>query len=338
MAIKVGINGLGRIGRVVFRILMNEDEVELVGINDLMTIETLVHLIRYDSTHGRFSGSVERGDGYILVNGSRKIRITSEKDPENIPWRSLGVDYVVESSGYFPKRIQLEKHLRAGARKVILSCPAVDALDRTVILGVNDGALSAADRIISNASCTTNCLAPVLSRLDAAYGIDRAFMNTVHPFTNNQAIIDAPHKDLRRARTAGVNMIPTTSTAVEALFQVMPEMRGRFEGLAVRVPVHNGSLIEITALLKKTVTREAVNAFLLEASETDLAGILDYTDDPIVSADIVGDPHSGIIDARCTKVLGGNYLQLVVWYDNETGYSNRIVDLLKRVGRLDGRL
>ncbi len=317
---------------------MNEADVELVGINDLMNMETLVHLIRYDSTHGRYTGTVEQGEGCIIVNGTKRIRLSSVPDPEQIPWSEMGVDYVVESSGFFPQRQQLEKHLRAGARKVILSCPAVDALDRTVILGVNDSLLTAEDRIVSNASCTTNCLAPVLRLIDKAYGIDRAFMNTVHPFTNNQAIIDAPHKDLRRARTAGVNMIPTTSTAVEALFQVMPEMRGRFDGLAVRVPVHNGSLIELTALLKTQLTREAVNALLREASETDLQGILGYTEDPIVSSDIVGDPHSGIVDARCTKVLGGNYLQLIVWYDNETGYSSRIVDLLKKTGRLDGRL
>lgn len=335
MAVKVGVNGLGRIGRVVFRILQDVPEVELVGINDLMNAETLVHLIKYDSTHGRFKGTIEAGEGYIVANG-RKIRLTASPKPLQIPWKEMGVDYVIESSGLFTGRALLENHLTAGAKKVILSCPPKEPLDRTVIMGVNDHELLTTDCIVSNASCTTNCLAPVIKLIEQHYGIDRSFMNTIHPFTNNQAIIDAPHKDLRRARTAGVNIIPTTSTAVEALFMVMPEMRGRFDGLAVRVPVHDGSLIELSVILKQSTTAAEVNAMMMKASANELNGILSYTEDPIVSSDIIGDPHSGIVDCRCTKVMGGNFLQLIIWYDNETGYSNRIVDLLMKMARMDG--
>lgn len=334
MSVKVGINGLGRIGRVVFRILMEEPDVELVGMNDLMNTETLVHLLKYDSTHGKYSKKVEAGERCIFVDGHR-IMLGSSPDPSGIPWKEWGADYVIESSGFFTSRELLKKHLEAGARKVILSCPPKGTLDRTVVLGVNDHELQPEDRIVSNASCTTNCLAPVLKLLDQQYGIDRAFMNTVHPFTNNQAIIDAPHKDLRRARTAGVNMIPTTSTAVETLFMLLPEMKGRFDGLAVRVPVHDGSLIELSAILLQKTTVEEVNQLLRLTSEQSLNGILSYTEDPIVSSDIVGDPHSAIVDARCTKVLGGNFLQLILWYDNESGYSHRTVDLLRKLSAFD---
>ncbi len=335
MAIRVGINGLGRIGKVVFRILQNTSDLELVGINDLMGMETLVHLIKYDSTHRPFRGSIEAGKDCIVVNGKR-IAVSAYPDPVNIPWSSYGVDYVIESSGLFTTRALLQKHLDAGAKKVVLSCPPKDHPDRTVVLGVNEQQLLAKDRIISNASCTTNCLAPVLNLLNNTLGIDRAFMNTVHPFTNNQTIIDAPHKDLRRARTAGVNIIPTTSTAVEALFLVMPEMTDRFDGLAVRVPVHDGSLIELSVILQKNTTVEEVNQMMKQASDTALKGILGYTEDPIVSADIIGDSHSAIFDALSTRVLGGNFLQIIVWYDNETGYSHRIVDLLSLMGHMDG--
>jgi glyceraldehyde 3-phosphate dehydrogenase len=333
MAIRVGINGMGRIGKVVFRILSDQADIELVGINDLMELETLVHLIRYDSTHGIFKGQISSSGEDLVVNG-KKVHVSRHADPEMIPWKEWGVDIVLESSGRFTSGPLLEPHLRAGASKVILSCPAKGALDRTVVIGVNDQELTAKDRIVSNASCTTNCLAPVLKLLDTHYGIDRVFMNTIHPFTNNQVIIDAPHKDLRRARTAGVNIIPTTSTAIEALTQIMPELNGRFDGLAVRVPVHDGSLIEISAILQRNTDTVSLNRMLRLASENELRGILAYTDDPIVSADIIGDPHSGIVDGISTKVLGGNYVQLIVWYDNETGYSNRIVDLMHLMGKL----
>lgn len=335
MAIRVGINGLGRIGKVVFRILLETPDIEIVGINDLMSKETLMHLIKYDSTHGRFRGTVEAVEGGILVN-SKKIAVTAFPDPADIPWRAYDTDYVIEASGFFTSRSLLQKHIEAGAKKVILSCPPKDPMDRTVVMGVNDILLGAEDCIISNASCTTNCLAPVMMVLDKELGIDRAFMNTVHPFTNNQVILDAPHKDLRRARTGGVNIIPTTSTAVEALFLVMPEMKGRFDGLAVRVPVHDGSLIELSVLLKKQTSVAEVNQLMKTASEGALRGILGYTSDPIVSSDIIGDTHSAIFDALSTRVLGGNFLQIIVWYDNETGYSNRIVDLVIKMGCMDG--
>jgi glyceraldehyde 3-phosphate dehydrogenase len=328
MAVRVGINGLGRIGKVVFRILQGTDDIELVGINDLMSMDALVHLIRYDSTHGRFNGTVEKGEGCIIVNGKR-IAVTQFPDPSQIPWANYQTDIVIESSGLFTSRALMQKHINAGASKVILSCPPADQPDRTVVIGVNEKELKMEDRLVSNASCTTNCLAPVLKILNDQWGIDRAFMNTVHPFTNNQSIIDAPHKDLRRARTAGVNIIPTTSTAVETLFLVMPELRGRFDGLAVRVPVHDGSLIELSAILKQDVTPAEVNRIMKEASQGAFKGILDYTQDPIVSSDIVGNTHSCIVDALSTRVLGGNFLQMIVWYDNETGYSNRIIDLIR---------
>jgi glyceraldehyde 3-phosphate dehydrogenase len=337
MAVRVGINGFGRIGKVVFRILENYPLIEVVVINDLMDISTLEHLLKYDSTHRRFKGTVTKGEGCINVNG-KEVKVTAFSDPVEIPWKEMKVDYVLESSGLFTKRSLLEKHLHAGAQKVVLSCPPKDKLDRTVVIGVNDHDLKKEDRIISNASCTTNCLAPVLKLLDDNYGVDRAFMNTVHPFTNNQTIIDAPHKDLRRARTAGVNIIPTTSTAVETLIMVMPEMINRFDGLAVRVPVHDGSLIELSAILKKNVTKEEVNILMKRASENGMCNILSYTDDPIVSSDIIGDPHSGIFDAMSTRVLGGNFVQTITWYDNESGYSHRIVDLLIKMARLDGKI
>ena len=324
---------MGRIGKVVFRILSEREEFKIVGINDLMDIGTLVHLIRYDSTHGRFGGQLQAGEGQIIVNGEA-VKVSCCADPDHIPWNNWEADIVLESSGRFTTRPLLEQHLHAGAKKVILSCPSKGPLDRTVIIGVNDHELSPQDRIVSNASCTTNCLAPVLMLLEKHFGIDRAFMNTVHPFTNNQVILDAPHKDLRRARTAGVNIIPTTSTAIEALTHVMPELKDRFDGLAVRVPVHDGSLIEINAILKEKTTVEALNRMLKSASETSLKNILAYTDDPIVSVDIIGDPHSTIVDGLSTKVLGGNFVQLIVWYDNETGYSNRIVDLMKKMSEL----
>jgi glyceraldehyde 3-phosphate dehydrogenase len=294
-----------------------------------------MHLIKYDSTHGRFSGTVEPVEGGIMVNGKR-IAVTAFPDPADIPWHAYGTDYVIEASGYFTSRALLQKHLVAGAKKVILSCPPKDQMDRTVVMGVNDIFLGTEDCIISNASCTTNCLAPVMMILEKELGIDRAFMNTVHPFTNNQVILDAPHKDLRRARTGAVNIIPTTSTAVEALLLIMPEMKGRFDGLAVRVPVHDGSLIELSVLLKKQTSVPQVNQLMKTASEGSLRGILGYTSDPIVSSDIIGDTHSAIFDALSTRVLGGNFLQLIIWYDNETGYSNRIVDLVIKMGCMDG--
>jgi glyceraldehyde 3-phosphate dehydrogenase len=335
MPINIGINGFGRIGKVVYRILGDYPEIKVVGINDLMDVKTLVHLLKFDSTHGKFIGTVEEGYECIYVDG-QKVVITHFPDPQDIPWKELKVDYVMESSGRFTSKVLLNKHILAGARKVILSSPPQDKLDRCVVMSVNDHELIKDDKIISNASCTTNCLAPVLKILDEHFGIDRAFMNTVHPFTNNQAIIDAPHKDLRRGRNAGTNIIPTTTTAIAALTSVMPEMKDRFDGLAVRVPVHDGSLIEICAILKRSVTVDEVNRTMKKAADSKYRGILSYTEDPVVSSDIIGDPHSAIFDALSTRVLGGNYIQLIVWYDNESGYSHRVIDLMMKMGRMDG--
>jgi glyceraldehyde 3-phosphate dehydrogenase len=337
MPVNIGINGFGRIGKVVYRILGDYPAIKVIGINDLMDIKTLVHLLKYDSTHGMFVGTVEPGEGCIYVDG-QQVLVTHFADPADIPWKEMNVNYVLESSGRFTGNESLAKHLTAGAQKVILSCPARDRLDRCIVMGVNDHELQKHDRIISNTSCTTNCAAPVIRILDDHFGIDRVFMNTVHPFTNNQAILDGPHKDLRRARNSGTNIIPTTSTAIETLFTVMPEMAGRFDGLAVRVPVHNGSLIELSAILKKPVTVAEVNRVMKEAAEGRYQRILAYTEEPIVSSDIIGDPHSAVIDALSTRVLGGNFVQLIAWYDNESGYSHRIIDLIMKMAEMDGLL
>ncbi len=333
MTTDIGINGFGRIGKKLFRILIDSEDIRIRGINDLMDDDTLIHLIRYDSTHGRFHGDIQKCEGGILVNGQR-IHTGAHRDPSEIPWKDWGVRLVVESSGLFTNREGMNRHLMAGAEKVLLSCPPSGPVDRTIVIGVNDHMLEKGDRFISNASCTTNCLAPVIMLLEREFGIDRAFMNTVHPFTNNQVIIDAPHKDLRRARTAGVNIIPTTSTAIEALFSVMPEMRGRFDGLAVRVPVHDGSLIEISAILKRRSCVEEVNRLMQRASESEMKDILSCTYDPIVSSDIIGDSHSAIIDTLSTRMLGENFLQMIIWYDNESGYSHRMADLIRKTGKL----
>jgi glyceraldehyde 3-phosphate dehydrogenase len=333
--IRIGINGFGRIGKVVFRLLQDIPHMEVVVINDLTDIRTLAHLLTYDSTHGKFKHDVQVTENHMVVNG-KKTLITSFHQPEEIPWRNLAVDYVLESSGRFTTKTLLQKHLDAGAKKVLLSCPSQDPLDKTIVIGVNDHELRPEHRIISNASCTTNCIAPILKIFDQHTGLEGAFLNTIHPFTNNQAIIDAPHADLRRARTAGVNIIPTSSTAIAAVISVMPEMKGRFDGHSVRVPVHNGAIIELSAQLKTAVTRSGVNRLMKAQSEGAFRGILAYTEDPIVSSDIIGDPHSAIFDALSTRVLGKTFVQVIAWYDNETGYSCRIVELLTKMGKMDG--
>ena len=330
MAIKVGINGFGRIGRLVFRALMERKEFEVVKINDITTADTLAHLLKYDSVHGRFKGEVSNTSDSIVVNG-KKITISAERDPANLKWKEIGVQGVIESTGVFRKRSEIAKHLEAGAQKVILTVPAKDEIDAMIVLGVNDNMLKKEHQIVSNASCTTNCLAPVAKVLNDKFGIVRGLMTTVHAYTNDQVILDLPHKDLRRARAAAVSIIPTTTGAAKAVGKVIPELKGKMDGFALRVPVSDGSVVDLVAELKKPVTVEEVNKAMKEAAAGAMKGILEYTEDPIVSCDIVGNPHSSIFDALSTMVMEGNMVKVVSWYDNEWGYSCRVVDLLAKM-------
>lgn len=335
MAIKVAINGFGRIGRVVFRIIHEREGIEVVGINDLTNASTLAHLLKYDSVHGKFKGDV-KAEGDMLIVDGRAIRIHSERDPEALPWAELGADYVIEATGVFRNREKMGKHIKAGAKKVILTVPAdkADDVDATVVLGVNDHVLTKDMQFVSNASCTTNCLAPVAKVLNDKFGIVRGLMNTIHSYTNDQIILDAPHKDLRRARSAAVSIIPTSTGAAKAVGLVVPELKGKLDGFAMRVPTPDGSVVDLTCELSRSVSVEEINAAVKEASEGAMKGIIEYCTDPIVSVDIVGNPHSSIFDAGLTKVLGGNFIKIVSWYDNEFGYSNRVVDLLEKVAKL----
>jgi glyceraldehyde 3-phosphate dehydrogenase len=339
VAIRVGINGFGRIGRIVFRILASRpEEFEVVAINDITDTKTLATLLKYDSTHGRFKGTVTHDAESITVDG-RRIRILAEKDPSKLPWKDLKVDVALESTGIFTTRAKdgkpgYDSHLTAGARKVVLSAPASDSPDLTCVLGVNDDKLSADMKCISNASCTTNCLAPLAKVLNDTFGIEKGLMTTVHSYTNDQRVLDLPHKDLYRARAAALNIIPTTTGAAKAVGLVIPELKGKLTGISLRVPTPTGSVVDLTAVLKKNVTKEEINAAVKKAAEGPLKGILYYTEDPIVSSDIVGDPHSSIFAADWTDVMDGNLVKVVSWYDNEFGYSSRTVDLLSRVGKL----
>ncbi|MBK3331939.1 type I glyceraldehyde-3-phosphate dehydrogenase [Persephonella atlantica] len=324
---KVGINGFGRIGRNFFRACIDNPEIEIVGINDLTDAHTLAHLLKYDSVHGKFNGSVEARENSIVVNG-KEIEITAIKDPAQLPWKELGVDIVIESTGVFRDREGAGKHLQAGAKKVIISAPGKNP-DLTVVLGVNEEQYNPEEHhIISNASCTTNCLAPVAKVLNDEFTIVKGYMVTVHAYTNDQRILDLPHKDLRRARAAAVNIIPTTTGAAKAVGEVLPELKGKLDGTARRVPVADGSLVDLTVILEKQVTEEEINSKMKEYAEGKMKGILEYTEDPIVSQDIVGNPHSSIFDALSTKVIGGNFVHISSWYDNEWGYSNRLKDLV----------
>ncbi len=333
MAHKIAINGFGRIGRLVFRVMHQDPDVEVVAINDLTDAKTLAHLLKYDSTHGRFPGDVSFVGDELIVDG-KKIKIMAERDPASLPWGKMGVDIVVESTGVFRKRAQIENHLKAGARKVILTVPAKDEIDNTIVMGVNDDALKANDKIVSNASCTTNCLGPLAKVLNDAFGIKRGLMTTIHGYTNDQRILDFPHSDLRRSRSAAENIIPTTTGAAIAVGKVIPALDGKLDGMAMRVPVSDGSLVDLVAELKKDVTIEEVNAVVKAAADGALKGILEYTDDPIVSKDIIGNPRSSIFDSLSTSVMEGNMVKVISWYDNEWGYSNRTVDLLKKMASM----
>mgnify|MGYP006279350067 CR=1 FL=1 len=326
---KIAINGFGRIGRLVFRSMFEDNELEVVAINDLTDAHTLSHLLKYDSVHGVYKYDVDYKEDAIIVDNKR-IKFYSEKDPEKLPWEELGVDVVVESTGVFRTREGPEKHLKAGAQKVIISAPAKSKIDATVVLGVNHDDLKKEDKIISNASCTTNCLAPVMKVLVDKFGVDSAYMTTIHSYTTSQRILDFPHKDLRRARAAAVNILPTTTGAAIATSKVIPELEGKINGMAVRVPTPDGSLVDVTAILEKEVTTEELNKAMKEAAETYLEGILQYTEAPIVSSDIVGNPYSSIFDAQAT-MTNGKLVKFLSWYDNEWGYSSRLVDLAKYV-------
>ena len=328
---KVGINGFGRIGRNFFRAVeVRGSDIQIVGINDLTDTKTLAHLLKYDSILGRFNGSVVAEDGAIVVNGVR-IPVFAQRDPASIPWGDIGAEIVVESTGFFTDAESARKHLTAGARKVIISAPAKGE-DITIVMGVNEDKYNpATDDIISNASCTTNCLAPMAKAIDDAFGIERGLMTTIHAYTNDQSILDFPHSDLRRARAAALNMIPTSTGAAKAIGLVMPHLKGKLDGYAMRVPVPTGSATDLTVELKKAATREEINAVVKAAAEGPLKGILQYTEDPIVSTDIVTDPSSCIFDASLT-IVNGNMVKVLGWYDNELGYSNRIVDLVNFVG------
>ena len=330
--IPVAINGFGRIGRLVFRAAVEQGGIEVKAINDLTDAKTLAHLLKYDSTHGRFPGEVEADGDNLIVNG-KTIRILAERDPVNLPWGEFGVDFVLESTGFFTDADGARAHISAGAKRVVISAPAKGE-DITVVMGVNDDALEASHTIISNASCTTNCLAPMAKVLHERFGVVKGMMNTIHSYTGDQRLLDAPHSDMRRARSAALSMIPTTTGAAVAVGKVLPALNGKLEGLSIRVPTPDGSLTDFTAILDKETNAEEINAAFKAAAGGALSGILEYSEDPLVLADIVGNPHSCVFDALSTNVLEGNMVKILGWYDNEWGYSSRCVDLLKKLGTL----
>ncbi|MGO4268404.1 type I glyceraldehyde-3-phosphate dehydrogenase [Paenibacillus sp. TAF58] len=332
MTTKVGINGFGRIGRNVFRAALNNPDVQIVAVNDLTDVKTLAHLLKYDTTHGKINATVEAGEGELIVNG-RSIKVFAERDPGNLPWASVGAEIVIESTGIFTAKEKASLHLKGGAKKVIISAPASDE-DITIVLGVNEDKYDpAAHTIISNASCTTNCLAPFAKVINDSFGIVKGMMTTVHSYTNDQSVLDVPHKDLRRARAAAENIIPSSTGAAKAIGLVLPELKGKLNGMAMRVPTPNVSVTDLVVELKVNVTVDEVNAALKAASEGPLKGILNYTEEPLVSSDFNGDPASSTIDALSTMVVGDNMLKVVSWYDNEWGYSNRVVDLVAFIAK-----
>jgi glyceraldehyde 3-phosphate dehydrogenase len=326
--INVAINGFGRIGRMVLRAGWNDKKINFVGINDLTDTKTLAYLLKYDSVHGIFPGKVSATKNAIKI-GNKKIKVFSERNPESLPWKDLKVDVVVESTGIFRTYESAHKHINAGAKKVILSAPPKDDKIKMYVCGVNHNKIKKNEKIISNASCTTNCLAPVVKVIHEKFGIKRGLMTTVHAYTNDQKILDLPHKDLRRARAAAENIIPTSTGAAKAISKVIPALNGKLNGIAIRVPVKDGSLVDLTMELKKKPTAEQINAEIKKAAKTKLKGILEYVNHPIVSTDIIGNPHSSIFDAEFTCEIDKNFVKILSWYDNEWGYSNRMVDMIK---------
>ncbi|GBD88759.1 glyceraldehyde-3-phosphate dehydrogenase [bacterium BMS3Abin03] len=329
MAIKVGINGFGRIGRLVLRRCLELGGFDFVGINDLTDAKTLAHLLKYDSVHRKFNGEIEVDGNDLIVNGDR-IKITAEKDPANLKWSELQADVVIESTGVFRSQDECMKHINAGAKKVVLTVPPKGDVDAMIVLGVNDDTLTGNEKVISNASCTTNCLAPMVKVLNDSFGIEKGFMTTVHSYTNDQRLLDLPHKDLRRARSAALSIIPTTTGAAKAVGKVIPELEGKLDGMAMRVPTPDGSITDLVAVLKKEVTAEEINTAFKAAAGGAMKGILEYSEEPLVSSDIIGNPHSNIFDAQST-MANGNLVKVVGWYDNEYGYSCRVVDVVKKV-------
>ncbi len=333
MTIKVGINGFGRIGRNVFRVIAEREGIDVVAINDLADARTLSMLLKYDSVHGRFDGDIEAKEDAIVVKG-KEVKLTKEKDPARLPWKELGVDIAIESTGIFTTKADCAKHLEAGAKKVILSAPSKDQLDATIVMGINENELRPEHKIVSNASCTTNCLAPLVKVINDNFQIEKGLITTIHAYTNDQNVADMMHKDLRRARAAAINIIPTTTGAAKAIGEVIPELKGKLDGMAMRVPVANGSVTDLVATVKKDVSIEEVNSVLKAAADNELKGILEYCEDPIVSSDIIGNDHSCILDAISTCVIGDNLIKVIGWYDNEWGYSNRMVDLAELITKI----
>jgi glyceraldehyde 3-phosphate dehydrogenase len=330
--IKVAINGFGRIGRLTLRAALNRSDIEIVAVNDLTNSKTLAHLLKYDSVHGKFPGTVAVDGDYLVING-KKVKVYAERDPGNLPWKEHNIDVVVESTGVFRSRDKISKHLEAGAKKVVLTVPskAADDVDATVVLGVNDHDIKPEHKIYSNASCTTNCLAPFAKVLNDKFGITRGLMNTIHSYTNDQIILDAPHEDLRRARAAAMSIIPTTTGAAKAVGLVIPQLKGKLDGFAMRVPTPDGSVVDLTAVLEKETTKEEINAAMKEAAEGPMKGILEYCEDPIVSTDVIGNSHSSVFDSKMTQVMDGKFIKVLSWYDNEYGYSCRVVDLIGKI-------
>jgi len=333
MATQIGINGFGRIGRSVFRILSERDDMNVVCINDLFENEQLAYLLKYDTVMGIFQKEVKATEDALYV-GDQKIEMTEHRDPAVIPWKDLGVDVVIESTGVFRERAGLEKHLTAGAQKVLLTVPAKDQIDATIVLGVNDDELKAEHRIVSNASCTTNCLAPIAKIIDESFGLEQGFITTVHAYTNDQRLADVPHKDFRRSRAAGENIIPTTTGAARAVGKVLPGLAGKLDGLAMRVPVPDGSIVDLVARVQGKPSAAEVNAAVRRAADGPMKQVLEYSEAPLVSSDIIGNPHSSIFDAMSTSSLEDGYFRVVAWYDNEWGYSNRVVDLIDKMASM----
>ena len=329
MAINVGINGFGRIGRLVFRRMMKTGGFNILGINDVTDAKTLAYLLKYDSVHGIFDGEVKAEENAIVVNG-KKYRVTAEKDPSKLPWKELGADIIIEGTGIFTSREKLQPHITAGAKKVLLTAPAKDEIDATVVLGVNDSVLTGKEQFVSNASCTTNCLAPMVKVLNDSFGLEQGFMTTIHSYTNDQRLLDLPHKDLRRARAAAMSIIPTTTGAARTVGKVIPELKGKLDGFSLRVPTPDASITDFVAQLKRPATREQVNDAMKKAAAGPMKGILQYTEEELVSTDIIGNEHSCIFDSKLTMAMG-NTVKIFGWYDNEWGFSCRVVDLLKKI-------
>jgi glyceraldehyde 3-phosphate dehydrogenase len=329
MAINIGINGFGRIGRLVFRRALQQGGFNVVGINDITDAKTLAYLLKYDSVHGIFDGEVKAEENAIVVNG-KKYRVIAEKDPSKLPWKELGADIIIEGTGIFTSREKLQPHITAGAKKVLLTAPAKDEIDATVVLGVNDSVLTGKEQFVSNASCTTNCLAPMVKVLHDSFGLEQGFMTTIHSYTNDQRLLDLPHKDLRRARAAAMSIIPTTTGAARTVGKVIPELKGKLDGFSLRVPTPDASITDFVAQLKKPATREQVNEAMKKAAAGPMKGILQYTEEELVSTDIIGNEHSCIFDSKLTMAMG-NTVKIFGWYDNEWGFSCRVVDLLRKI-------